>query len=91
MKHFFFNLQFPIFYMFDVHCTRCRHLGEQVALVEEKRNTLVKEMEQTVDMINRQNITQQVDYCAKKSWKSKRVFDLMIVFATGQWALQDMN
>jgi len=36
-----------------------RHLGQQVAGAEEKRSSLLTEIEQTVDMINRQNITQQ--------------------------------
>ena len=38
----------------------CRHLLKQVDGVKEKREQMEKEMEQTVSMINRQSITEQV-------------------------------
>ncbi len=38
----------------------CRHLLKQVEGVKEKREQMEKEMEQTVSMINRQRITEQV-------------------------------
>ena len=62
-----YNVTFEMLQCYNVSKSRCysvinlcRHLLKQVDGVKEKREQMEKEMEQTVSMINRQSITEQV-------------------------------